>query len=124
MFDYFRFVLVIAIGLALGLAASAEILSGPAPFDRVRLGPWEIDARAGSLDADPYQRAILVRSGEIPLAVGEGLQLVARVDDEGHLLDGRCAYEIGPHVPEARYWTLTLTDIKGRPIANPSDRYG
>jgi hypothetical protein len=116
--------LACAIGVGVGLAASAYVLSGASPFDRVRLGPWEIVAHAGSIESDPYTRASLERSGEIPLAVGEGLQLIAREDDDGRPLDARCVYEVGPRVPAARYWTLSVIDPDGWPIENAAQRYG
>lgn len=124
MADFVQIVLVGVLGLALGLAATAFALSGPSPFDQVRLGAWSIEAHAGSAEADPYTRARLARSGEIPLATGEGLQLIARKDDDGRPLDARCVYRIGPRAPAARYWTLSLTDPQGFPVANPADRYG
>ena len=65
-----------------------------------------------------------MRSGEIPLAAGEGLQLIARADSQGRPLDARCVYEVGPRVPDARYWTLSLTDRGGWPVDNPAHRYG
>ena len=80
MADFIKVLLVCAFGLGLGLMASAYALSGSSPFDRVQLGPWEVEAHAGSIEADPYTRARLERSGEIPLAVGEGLQLIARIE--------------------------------------------
>jgi hypothetical protein len=122
--DFVKVVLVCAIGLGLGLMASAYALSRSSPFDRVRLGPWEIAAHAGSPEADPYTRANLERSGEIPLAVGEGLQLIASVDDDGRRLDSRCTYAVGPRVPAARYWTLSLIDPNGWPVDNLAGRYG
>lgn len=124
MADFVKILLVCVIGLGLGLMASAYALSRSSPFDRVRLGPWELVAHAGSTEADPYTRANLERSGEIPLAVGEGLQLIARVDDDGRPLDARCAYTVGPRVPAARYWTLSLIDPDGWPIDNLAERYG
>lgn len=124
MASFFRALLVGAFGLALGLLASAYALSRLSPFDRVRLGAWELEAHAGSTEADPYTLARLARSAEIPLAVGEGLQLIARVDDEGRPLDARCTYSVGPRVPAARYWTLSLIDPDGWPVDNPARRYG
>ena len=124
MADFVRIVLVCAVGWALGLIASAFALSHLSPFDRVRLGAWSIEAHAGSTEADPYIRARLARTGEIPLAIGEGLRLTAREDDEGRPLDWRCVYRIGPRAPAARYWTLSLVDPMGFPIANPAGRYG
>ena len=110
--------------LALGVVASPRRLSRLSPFDRVRLGAWSLEPHAGSSEADPYTRARLARTGEIPLAVGEGLEMIARADDEGRPLDARCAYRIGPRAPTARYWTLSLTDPRAFPIANPAGRYG
>jgi hypothetical protein len=122
--DFLKIVAVGIMGVALGLVASAFALSGPSPFDRIRLGAWSVEAHAGSNEADPYTRARIARSGEIPLANGEGLQLIALGDDDGRPLDGRCVYRIGPRAPRARYWTLTLVGPQGVPVANSADRYG
>lgn len=124
MTDFVRVLVICMFGLAIGLVASAYALSQPSPLDRVRLGAWEVEAHAGSIEADPYARARLERSGEIPLAVGEGLQLIARVDDNGRPLDSHCVYEVGPRVPAARYWTLSLVDLNGWPVENLALRYG
>ena len=113
-----------AIGVALGLWASRAILDDGGPFGVVAIGPWSAAAKAGSLAADPYTRAILERSGEIPLALGEGLQLVARVDDARRPLDARCSYRVGSRAPAARYWTLSLVDREGFPVENAAGRYG
>ena len=122
--DFVRIVVVAVVGLALGLVASGYVLSRMSPFDRTRLGAWSIEPHAGSVDADPYTRARMARSGEIPLAIGEGLELIAREDDEGRPLEARCVYKIGPRAPAARYWTLSLVDLEGFPVANPAERYG
>lgn len=113
-----------AAGLALGLAASGAVLTHDPPFGVVSIGPWRVAAKAGSPDADPYTRAALERSGQIPLALGEGLQLVARVDSSGRPLDRRCIYRVGAHTPAARYWTLSLVDRNGFPVENAAGRYG
>ena len=123
MTDFLKLIVALALGLAGGVALSVYALSRPSPFDTVRLGAWELAAHAGSVEADPYTRATLARDGEIPLALGEGLQWIARADDEGRALDARCTYEVGPHTPSARYWTLGVVDSGGFPIANPAERY-
>jgi hypothetical protein len=108
--------------LAIGLGVTERLLRDGGPFDVVKIGPWNIATRAGAADADPYTRASLERSGEIPLALGEGLQLIARDDDQGRTLDPRCSYSIGPRAPSARYWTLELVDPDGFPVDNPAQR--
>lgn len=99
------------------------MLANGGPFDMASLGAWSVSTRAGAIDADPYTRASLERSGEIPLALGEGLRMIARVDDAGRPLDPRCVYRVGPSAPAARYWTLGVVDPKGFPIDNPAGRY-
>lgn len=117
-------VFIAALGLVLGLASAHYVLSRPGPFDEVRLGAWTLAPKAGAADADPYRRAALARSGEIPIALGEGLQLVARRDSAGRPLDYKCAYRVGSRAPAARYWTLSVVDADGYPVANPAERYG
>jgi hypothetical protein len=105
------------------LWVTQSTLKDGGPFDIVRVGPWRIATRAGAMDVDPYTRAGLEQRGEIPLALGEGLQLVAREDDSGRPLDPRCQYSVGSRVPAARYWSLQLVDADGFPVANPAERY-
>ncbi len=123
MTTWVKSLLAAAAALGLGLWATAALLANGGPFETLRLGAWEVAANAGAADADPYARAALARSGEIPLALGEGLQMVARVDDAGRALNARCVYRIGPRTPPARYWTLELVDRKGFAIENPAGRY-
>ena len=116
-------VLAAAAGLAIGLWATRALLANGGPFNAVTIGAWSVATKAGAIDADPYTRASLARSGEVPLALGEGLQLVARADDDGRPLESRCVYRVGPRVPATRYWTLGVVDLKGFPIENPAQRY-
>ena len=124
MTDFFKVLTVSLIGLALGLLASAYALQEPTPFGRVRLGPWEVTPGGEAAETDVYAQASLERSGELPLAVGEGLQMIAREDDDGRPLNARCLYRVGPRAPAARYWTLSLVTPEGFPVENPAQRYG
>ncbi|MGO8798536.1 MAG: DUF1214 domain-containing protein [Roseiarcus sp.] len=116
--------LACVIGLAAGLWATALTLRDARGFDATTIGPWTVSEKAGAVDADPYTRAAMERSGEIPLALGEGLQFIARVDDNGAALNSRCVYLVGRATPPTRYWTLSLIDRQGFPIENPTQRYG
>jgi hypothetical protein len=109
------YALLLAAGL--GLSSAFWATKGDYPLGRVAVGAWTAWPKAGSRDADPYTRAINARTGDLPLAVGEGLVLRAAGDDAGRALDPRCAYRIGTTMPQARYWTLTLYDDAGRPVA-------
>ena len=108
----------LALGAGLGLASADFATRGGYPFGGVTIGAWTAWPRIGSLDADPYARAVHARRGEIPLAIGEGMLVTAASDDEGRALDATCTYTVGGVVPPARTWTLT---IAGRGAADPKN---
>lgn len=93
-------------------------MRSPAPVDAITLGPWQAWPNAGTVDVDPYSRARLARTGEIPLGSGEGLTLLARTDDLGAPLTSRCNYRIAGQTPPARLWTLAVEDVNGRVIVD------
>ncbi|MBF9232041.1 DUF1214 domain-containing protein [Microvirga alba] len=107
-------VYALLLALGLGLGSAYLVLKGDPPFGTQRIGPWRAWPKLGSTAADPYMRAIVARRGEIPLGIGEGLALSARMDSEGRKLDAACTYRIGSVMPVARFWTLTLYDKGGR----------
>jgi hypothetical protein len=114
----------VSLALLLGLGSAYWSVSRGYPFGRVRVGVWETALRVGSREADPYARAVVARGAEIPLATGEGLSLTATRDDAGRPLDTRCVYRVGSTAPQARYWTITLSDEDGRPISSELQRSG
>jgi hypothetical protein len=93
-------------------------------FGALRIGPWRAWALTDPLNADRYSRARIARSGDLPLGPGEGLAFTATADSAGGHLDGSCHYTIEPILPPARWWTLSLYDRDGKPMANPSQRFG
>jgi len=112
-----------ALSLALGMVLTQRSLRNGGPFDTSEVGAWMLTARAGAVDADPYTRASLTRSGEIPLGLGEGLKLLARTEDAGRTLDPRCTYRIAPRVPKSRFWTIELTPVSlERAVTQPGRR--
>jgi len=113
---------ILAAGLALGIGSADALLRQGSPFGVVAVGAWRFATGDGTADADPYARAALARVGEIPLALGEGLRLTARVDDDGAKLNPACVYVVGPRAPPARYWTLEIADRDGYPMNNPAGR--
>lgn len=114
----------IAAGVALGLAATAVSLRGDPPFGAMRSGAWTAWPAAGTPAADPYMRASFATDGRMPLAATAGLRFIARADDAGRPLVGRCSYEIGGPTPAAQDWTLTVLDLDGRPRVSPDPRAG
>jgi hypothetical protein len=120
--NYLRATIVMALGIALGLAFTATTLR--AGLDAVRAGPWTAWPRSGAATIDPYARAALAKAGGAPLGRDQGLVFVARTDSAGATLDGRCDYRVAGATPAARYWTLTLSRPGGA-LAEPANgRYG
>ena len=109
---------------AVGLGATWLTISRGVAFGAMTVGAWTAWPKTGSVDIDPYARASIARTGELPLGTGDGVAFYARTDDAGNVLDGRCTFTINGTTPTARYWTLTLYDRNGRLVANTLDRHG
>ncbi len=88
------------------------------------IGAWKARPKTGTSDIDPYSRATVVRSGELPVGTGDGIAFTAIADDNRKPLDGRCDVVVSGVTPAARFWTLTLYDDKGHVVANALQRYG
>ena len=119
-----RVLAVFAIAAAVGLGGTYLAVDAGAGFGAVRVGPWTAYPRNGSVDADPYSRAVVARSGVMPLGLGEGLTFTARRDSGGQPLIGACEYKIAGFVPPTRYWTISAETPSGALIANPAGRHG
>lgn len=120
----FSFLLTLVIGAALGLGLTwVTTVNGYGP-GLIRSGPWEAWPKAGTEEADPYARAALARAGELPLELADGLAFVTSTDSKGAALDGRCDIRLSGGIPQARFWTLTVTDARGRLIDNAALRSG
>ena len=124
MLNFLKTVVFAALGVALGLAATWASVERGLGFGAVRAGPWTAWPRSGSPEADPYARAVLSKTGEVPLGLGEGLTFTATTDSTGAALLGSCGYDFSGPVPPARYWTLTAATPDGRLIGNAANRYG
>jgi hypothetical protein len=118
--SFFTFLLAAAIGLG----ATWLTLTRGVAFGSLTIGAWTAWPKSGSVNIDPYARAIIARSGELPVGMGDGVAFYARTDDTSNEFDGRCSFAITGMTPAARYWTVTLYDLDGRLVANTLDRHG
>jgi hypothetical protein len=116
--------LTLLIAAAIGLGATWLTLTRGVAFGSLTIGAWTAWPKSGSVDIDPYARAIIARSGELPTGTGDGVAFYAHTDDAGNNFDGRCAFSISGMTPAARYWTVTLYDPEGRLVPNTIDRHG
>lgn len=110
------------LGVALGTMVTLRAVVPHSAMVAQTLGPWRFASTIGAIDADPYVRARLFLSGELPVASGQGYTLRAYEDSTGARLDRRCRYRVPSPLPPARYFTLTLTDTDGRLIPNLVER--
>ena len=113
-----------AVAAVVGLGATWLSVSRGAAFGAVTLGAWTAWPRTGTVGIDPYARAMIARSGELPIGVGDGVAFYAQADDQGKTFDGRCDVDVSGITPTARFWTLTLYDPEGKLVANSINRHG
>lgn len=118
------FLLALAVAAVVGLGGTWLALSRGTAFGAVPIGAWTAWPRTGTRDVDPYARATIARTGELPIGSGDGVAFVARSDDVGRPLDGRCDVLVSGTTPQARFWTITLYDPQGRLIGNAIERHG
>ena len=114
----------LAVAAIVGLGATYLALTRGAAFSALSIGSWTARPKTGTIEADPYARAMIARTGQLPIALGDGVSFTAQADDNGKLLDGRCDVVLSGVTPAARFWTLALYNIGGELVANSVNRYG
>jgi hypothetical protein len=117
-------VFALLVAAFVGLGTTWVALSKGRAYGGVSIGAWTAWPKNGTPGIDPYARAIVARSGDLPLGSGDGLAFYARTDDGGRPFDGRCDVVLSGITPQARFWTLTLYDPEGRLVANSVQRQG
>ena len=114
----------LAVAAFVGLGATYLALTRGAAFGALTIGSWSAWPKTGTVDVEPYARATIARTGQLPIALGDGVSFTAQTDDNGKLLDGRCDVALSGITPAARFWTLTLYNTDGDLVANSVNRYG
>jgi hypothetical protein len=114
----------LAVAALVGLGATYLALTRGAAFGSLTIGAWTAWPKTGTVDADPYARATFARTGQLPVALGDGVSFTTQTDDGGKILDGRCDVMLSGITPAARFWTLTLYNVEGQLVANSVNRYG
>jgi hypothetical protein len=117
-------VFALSVAAIIGLGTTWLALTRGTAYDGVTLGAWTAWPKNGTPSIDPYARAMVARTGELPVGSGDGVAFYARGDDAGQPLDGRCDVLLSGTTPQARFWTLTLYNPEGGLVANTMERYG
>ena len=116
--------LTLLIATGVGVGATWITATRGTEFGTLTIGAWTARPKTGSSAIDPYARATITRTGELPIGTGDGVAFTATTDDKTKPLDGRCDIIVSGVTPAARFWTLTLYDAKGHLVANALQRYG
>jgi hypothetical protein len=116
--------LALCVAAMVGLSATWLATTRGFAFGAVTLGAWTANPKIGTSDIDPYARATIARSGELPLGSGDGIAFVAHSDDSGRRLNGQCDVVLSGTTPSARFWTIALYDPEGRLVPNTLNRQG
>lgn len=116
--------LAFALAAVVGLGATWMTLTRGTAFGGIRIGAWTAWPKTGTAEADPYARAVIARTGELPIGSGDGVAFFAKTDDGGRPLDGRCDVVVSGVTPSARFWTITLYDPSGQFVASSVNRSG
>jgi hypothetical protein len=114
----------LSVAALVGLGATWLALTQGQAYGGLAVGGWTAWPRHGTAGIDPYARAMVARSGELPIGSGDGIAFLAKTDDSGATLDGRCDVVLRGITPTARYWTLTLYDPGGGLVGNSAQRHG
>lgn len=112
------------VAAAIGLGSTWYALTQNLAFGALALGAWTAYPLAGTTGIDPYARAAIARTGELPVGLGDGIAFTAAADDSGRPLDGRCDVVVRGITPPARYFTVTLYTPSGQLVANSLGRSG
>ncbi len=114
----------LAVAALIGLGTTWLALNEGVAYGGVIVGAWTAWPKNGTPGVDPYARASVARTGELPVGSGDGVTFYARTDDSARPLDGRCDVSLSGTTPAARFWTLTLYDPAGKLVANSVGRQG
>lgn len=120
----FYTLLALIIAAIVGVGTTWLTATRGTDLNTLTIGAWTARPRTGTAEIDPYARAAIARSGELPVGTGDGVAFTASTDDNKRPLDGRCDVVVSGVTPAARFWTLTLYDTKGHLVANALQRYG
>lgn len=112
------------IATIVGLGATWMTATRGVNVGTITIGAWTARPKTGTSDIDPYSRASVARSGELPVGTGDGVMFTANKDDSGRPLNGQCDVVVKGVTPAARFWTMTIYDTKGQLVANSLQRYG
>ena len=113
----------IAIGVALGLAATWATAIRGTMSGGVSDGPWSTSLDTGSSESGPYLRARIAVHGLLALSREETVYYSTLRDSGGAELDGNCSYRLEGRDPPTRWWSITAYGDDDFLIPNEGNLY-
>src|SRR5438105_5269564 len=111
-------VFALMVAAAIGLGTTWMALTQRIAYGGVSIGAWTAWPKNGTSGIDPYARAIVARTGQLPVGSGDGVAFYARADDSGQALDGRCDVLLRGITRQAAVCALMLYDFERHLVAN------
>jgi hypothetical protein len=112
-----------ACSLIIGFGSAWYFIDNGPRFSTAVIGPWQIWLDQGKADAEPYTRAHMARTGQLPVTSANALYFTASTDSDGSTLYPSCDYEITGRAYNALWWSLAAYDAEGQPIPNKAGRH-
>src|SRR5687767_206418 len=95
------FLFAFAVAAVFGLGLTQFALTRGTAFGAITIGAWTAWPKTGTSDIDPYARAAIARSGELPIGSGDGVAFFASADDAGGaFLDNHAVRSRRPSHPQ------------------------
>ncbi|MEN3347546.1 MAG: hypothetical protein V7632_1181, partial [Bradyrhizobium sp.] len=69
--------LALVIAAAVGLGLTYATATRGTDLGTLKIGAWTARPKNGTSDVDPYSRATIARSGELPVGTGDGIAFTA-----------------------------------------------
>lgn len=121
--QFLYFIVFSGLALIMGLGSANYLIDDGFALILRRGGPWQAWVNAGSSSADPYTRAHIAVTGQLPITSASGLTYFAEHDENGDALSSDCDYEIIARPFNAVWWTIAAYDEDGNLIPNKANRH-
>ena len=109
--------------LILGVGSSLYLVDYGFRLTTVRGGPWVMWTQSAGRDLDPYTRARLFKTGNLPINSSIAATWETRYDADGRRLHSSCEYLLESDPVDANWFSLSVFDDRGLLIPNVADRY-
>lgn len=120
---FLRFVVQILSAIILGLGLTAIALSTGSGLAAKRQNGWISWEQAGHINADPYTRAFIAKTGQLPIPGQIANTYYALSDNAYRRLHTSCTYRVESPAVAARWWSIAAYNHDGLIFSNDLNRY-